>query len=142
MPIEKLATRDVVTADEDATLKEVANRMRSEGVGSIIIAAENKPVVIMTDRDLAFAAADGDDMDSSTVRERMSEDVKTFNAEIEGYDAREEMSGADVRRFPVVDDEGELVGIVTLDDVVATVGRELEQVAAIIERQSPDYSPA
>ena len=51
------------------------------------------------------------------------------------------MAESEVRRLPVVDDDGALVGIATLDDVVATVGEELEGVATVIESQSPGYSP-
>lgn len=50
------------------------------------------------------------------------------------------MGESGVRRLPVVDDDGDLDGIVTLDDVVATVGEELEEIATVIENQSPGYS--
>lgn len=142
MPIGKLATQDAVTASKDANLKEIAEQMKSEMVGSVIITEDDKPVGIVTDRDIAFAAAEGNDVESTTAEEIMSEDVQTIDSDIEGYEAIEQMSDAEVRRFPVVDENGELVGIVTLDDVVATVGRELEQIADIIEKQSPEYSPA
>ena len=46
-----------------------------------------------------------------------------------------------VRRIPVVDDDGALVGIATLDDVVATVGEMLDDVATVIEGQSREYEP-
>jgi CBS domain-containing protein len=46
-----------------------------------------------------------------------------------------------VRRIPVVDDEGTLVGIVTLDDVVATTGEMLDDVATVIESQSREFEP-
>lgn len=142
MPIGKLAVKDVVTANEDATLKDLAKQMESEGVGAVVIASENKPVGMVTDRDIAFAAAGDEDLDSATARDVMSEDVTTLDADLDGYDAIERMGETGVRRFPVVDENGELTGIVTLDDVVATVGHELERIATIIEKQSPEYSPA
>lgn len=46
-----------------------------------------------------------------------------------------------VRRVPIVDENGQLAGIVTLDDLVATIGEQLEHVADTIEVQSPDYRP-
>lgn len=142
MPIGKLATQDAVTASKDTNLEEIADRMESEMVGSIIVEEDDKPVGIVTDRDIAFAAADGMDVSSTAAEEVMSEDVRTIDADLEGYEAIEQMSDTGVRRFPVVDENDELVGIVTVDDVVATVGRELEQIADIIEKQSPEYSSA
>lgn len=49
------------------------------------------------------------------------------------------MADAAIRRLPAVDDSGELCGILTLDDVVATVGVELERINDVIETQSPGY---
>jgi Mg/Co/Ni transporter MgtE len=51
------------------------------------------------------------------------------------------MADGAVRRIPVVDDDGKLVGIATLDDVVATTGEMLDDVATVIEAQSREYEP-
>ncbi len=46
-----------------------------------------------------------------------------------------------VRRVPVVDENGSVAGIVTLDDLVATIGEQQDNVAETIEAQSLEYSP-
>lgn len=141
MPVGNLGPDDVVTTDRDATLDNVADRMKSENVGSIVIAEDDKPVGLVTDRDIALAVADGDGVESRAVEEVMTEDPITIEEDAEDIAIAEKIGESGVRRFPIVDDNGTLAGIVTLDDLVATIGEELEAVSDTIETQSPGYSP-
>jgi CBS-domain-containing membrane protein len=53
------------------------------------------------------------------------------------YEAINQLSDEEIRRLPVVDEDGELVGIVTLDDLLVLLSRELSMAGDIIEEQSP-----
>ncbi|WP_254546557.1 CBS domain-containing protein [Halomarina pelagica] len=141
MPISKLATQDVVTAGTDATVMDLAKTMESEGTGDVVITEDDRPVGVVTDRDVALAIGRGEEPDSCTAGDLIGDEVFTIDADAEGYDAIKQFGESRVRRAPLVDDEGKLTGIVTLDDVVATIGEELTFVANVIEAQSPGYSP-
>jgi CBS domain-containing protein len=69
----------------------------------------------------------------------MSLDVITLKQSTGLYDALEQIkeSGSRVRRFPIVDDNGSIKGIITLDDVIYLLGREMSDVASIIESERP-----
>jgi CBS domain-containing protein len=140
MPVKTLAV-DVVTATEDASLTDLAKTMLEEELGDLVIVVENKPVGIVTDRDIALALAQYDDIESLTARDVMSRDPVTIHEDATAVDLPAAMAEGRVRRIPVVDDDGNLTGIATLDDVVATAGEMLDDVATVIEWQSREYRP-
>lgn len=140
MPAKTIAQEDVSTADEDASLRDVASTMADDEVGSVVVTRDGEPAGIVSDRDIALAVGRGED-DSLTAGDLADGDVATIEADREAVEVSRKMGEAKVRRLPVVDEDGSLVGIVSLDDVVATVGEELEDVATVIESQSPGYSP-
>lgn len=140
MPVGDLAV-DAQTAGKDATIKDLAQRMGTDGIGDLIIVENETPVGIVTDRDIALAVGQYDDVSSMTASDLMAEGLATIQADAEAIELPKKMAEHKVRRIPVVDADGELQGIATLDDVVATVGEELDAIATVIEGQSPEYSP-
>lgn len=140
MPVSTLAV-EPVTAQPDTAVKELAKTMDEQGIGDVIITEDDKPVGIVTDRDIALAYGQGEDLDSMNAEDIMTEDPVTIQQDAEAVDLPKLMADEAVRRIPVVDDDGTLVGIVTLDDVVSVTGEELENIASVIEAQSPDYEP-
>ena len=140
MPVEHLAV-DVETARKDTPLRELARRMLDEELGDLVIAEDDRPVGIVTDRDIALAVARDDDLDALTAADVMTPDPVTIHRDATAVDLPATMAEGRVRRIPVVDDDGRLVGIATLDDVVATVGEMLKDVATVIEGQSREYEP-
>ncbi|QHS17856.1 CBS domain-containing protein [Halopenitus persicus] len=139
MPVKHLAVEPVV-AEPDTPATRIAERLRDEGVGSVIVEEMGRPVGVVTDRDLAMAIADQRDVSGLEARDVMTEDPVTIEGDAEAVELPKKMAETHVRRVPVVDD-GKLTGVATLDDVVATAGEELEDVAEVIEAQSPEYSP-
>ncbi|APE95261.1 CBS domain-containing protein [Halodesulfurarchaeum formicicum] len=140
MPVGTLAV-DAVTARKNTPLPELVELMRTEDLGALVIVEADKPVGIVTDRDIAMAMADFQDLEAVTAKQVMSADPVTIHQDATACDLPATMAEGHVRRIPVVDDTGDLVGIATLDDVVATVGRMLEDIATVIESQSPEYEP-
>jgi CBS domain-containing protein len=140
MPVESLAV-DVETARKDTPLRELARRMLDEELGDLVIAEDDRPVGIVTDRDIALAVAREHDLDALTAADVMTPDPVTIHRDATAVDLPATMAEGRVRRIPVVDDDGRLVGIATLDDVVATVGEMLKDVATVIEGQSREYEP-
>lgn len=141
MPVGDLGPDDVVTADRDSTVGDVVELLDAENVGAVVIADDDEPEGIVTDRDIALAVNESDDVASIPVEEVMTEDPVTLREDAEGIEISRVIEEHNVRRIPVVDDDGTLTGIVTLDDLVATIGEQLDNVSDTIEVQSPDYSP-
>ena len=71
----------------------------------------------------------------------MIEDPATIQADAEAIEISRAIKEHNVCRFLIVDGNDNLMGIVTLDDLVATIGEQLENVSDTIEVQSPEYSP-
>lgn len=140
MDIDTFPREDVVTADPDATVDDLAARMADEEVGSIVITDDDRPVGIVTDRNLTVEVlAAGADPASVSAEDVMSEDPVTADADDEIFDVLTAMADAEVRRVPAVDENGEIAGIVTFDDFVALFAIELGKLGDIVGAESPPY---
>ncbi|SIQ68149.1 CBS domain-containing protein [Haladaptatus litoreus] len=136
MTVRDIAATDVVTATEDATLAEIAQMVGDESVGCAPIVENDEPVGIVTNRKIALSLADDRDASNRTVGDIMTRDLITIESDASVHDAVEQMEDAGIRRLPVVE-SGRLTGLVTLDDVLVAVADELDEVADVIEEQSP-----
>ncbi len=139
MPVDDLARSDVVTAETDTPVAELASTMADEGVGSIVVTDGDEPVGIVTDRDLTVRVlASGDDPDDLVAEDVMSGDLATVDTDAGFYEVADLMSEHGVRRVPVVED-GDLAGIITFDDITELLGDEQQHVADIVRAQRPPY---
>jgi len=136
MTIVDFAQTDVVTAHADDELTTVAEQMRDEAVGSVVIVAEDEPISIISDRKIAMAAIEGDIRDR-TAEEFMTEELVTAHVDTEVHELIETMSDEAIRRVPLVDDEGSLAGVVSMDDLLVRLADEFDTLTKVPERQSP-----
>jgi CBS domain-containing protein len=114
-------TQGVVTAKTDDTLRSVGELMRDRNVGSVVVCEGDRPVGVITDRDLALAVvADQVDPDES-VRSCASQPIVTGETEMDLEEAVAIMIQHRIRRLPVTEAEL-LVGIVTIDDLAVRAG--------------------
>lgn len=138
MPVSDVARTDVVTAHRDHSAAELAALMREENVGSVIVVNDDEPVGVVTDRDLALAVVEpGANPETVTAADVMSESPTTARSTDGLFDVMESLHDHEVRRLPVVDEDGTLTGIVTLDDLVVLLAEELEDLADVIEAEFP-----
>jgi CBS domain-containing protein len=139
MSIGRICQREVDTADASETVRVAAQRMSARNVGALVVLGkERHPWGILTDRDVALRVAGGGlDPNTATVAEVMTHDLHTVTVETAIEDALRLMRRHAVRRLPVVDDDGALVGVVTLDDVLSLLAEEMAQMGRIVERSSP-----
>ena len=118
--------KDVATALPDASIRKVTHLMRERGVGAVIVIDEkNKPIGIVTDRDVALALAVDEKDPDTPVREIIPAELITIGEDEGIFNATQYIFGYQVRRLPIVDSSGKLVGIVTMDDLLALLAREL-----------------
>jgi CBS domain-containing protein len=126
----------LVTAEPTATLSSVALQMREHNVGAVVIVEGQKPVGIVTDRDLALALGAQGAEPEAPVESVMTTPVRTIPDGAGIFAATQCMRDAGVRRLPIVDREGQLVGIVSLDDLMGLLGRELYNLAEGIRHET------
>ena len=118
--IQEAMTPNPTTVEPTTTAQEAARTMKSEDVGSLPIVDGDKLVGVITDRDLAIRiVAEGRGTDT-TVGEIASKDVVTVDPQQSIDEAARLMAEHQVRRLPVVEEDGRLVGILAQADIAQT----------------------
>jgi len=126
MKIRDFMTTDIETVTADQTAKEAASFMLRADTGSIPVCDEGKVIGMITDRDIAVRGVAEGLGPETTVRELMSERIVCARDDDEVSTVAQRMGEAQVRRLPVLNADGNLVGIVSLGDL----SREASDVAA------------
>ncbi|MGI8972641.1 MAG: CBS domain-containing protein [Gaiella sp.] len=108
----------VEVAPED-TLGEVADRLNDVGMGAAVVKDFGKLIGIITERDLLKAMAARVHTSEARVRQWMTEDPVTALGDTEAEDAAKQMLERGFRHLPVVEESGQVIGLVSLRRVVA-----------------------
>jgi signal-transduction protein with cAMP-binding, CBS, and nucleotidyltransferase domain len=132
-----IASRVVVVAQRETPILSIAQLMRDNHVGAVIIIEDepplNRPIGIITDRDLVIEVLALElDYRAFTAGDIMTANPTTVRETDAVFDAFEQMQRSAVRRLPVVDATGRLVGIVAFDDLVELLAQELEELAKTV----------
>lgn len=135
--VDDIVATDVVTAERDTPIATVVAMLAEEDVGSVVVVDDDSPVGILTDRQIALALEDTPDLSDETAEDLISDELVTATTDNTVFEALEQMRDEGVRRLPIVDDDGTLEGILTLDDVLVVFGTELSNATDIIKEQSP-----
>ena len=149
MTITDLCQRDIVTIDADASAFTAANLMRDCHVGSLVVTTAAEPprvVGVITDRDLAIEVmARGLDPNTLQVGKLARGALIDVPASASVRETVEAMELGGVRRVLVVQDDGGVAGIVTLDDLVANFSDEFEGLARALrsgmQRETAERKP-
>jgi CBS domain-containing protein len=124
-----IMTSNLTTASREMTLQEVAQMMSKGDFGVLpVVEKDTKKVVgIITDRDIVVrAVAAGKDITATTVGEIMSDKLFTAKPDDFAFEAIRTMGERQVRRIPIVDDEGVLQGIIAMADIALEMEDERE----------------
>ncbi len=133
--IGKVCTKPVVMVRPDNAVLEAARLMRARNVGALVVVEDGKPAGLLTDRDIAVAVvANGKDPAQTRVGEVMKKNPIVIREEAGILDAARIFGMKGVRRLPVVNKSGELVGIIALDDLLMLLGNEMGQLASGLAR--------
>ena len=119
--ISDVMTQDVVTAGGEDTLRSVGELMRDRNVGSVVVCDGDRPVGVITDRDLALAVVADGVHPEDPAQSHASTPIVTGEVEMDIEEAVVLMIQHRIRRLPVTDSEL-LVGIVTIDDLAVRAG--------------------
>lgn len=124
MTVGEVCKRSVVVAAKNETIVEAANHMRASHVGDLVVVEDRQgrrvPIGVITDRDIVVGAVapNSGHIESLLVGDLMTPDVVTARETEPIEAALKKMEEHGIRRLPVVDGNGALVGIVTLDDAL------------------------
>jgi CBS domain-containing protein len=135
MRLGTLFTNKVITAGPRHSIGWVIGLMQQENVGTVVIVEDQRPVGIVTDRDLVIALGMRAKGAHDVVGEVMRSPVATIGQHEGVFRATRYMKEQTVRRLVVVDDIGRVIGIVSLDDLLHLLARELQNLADCVDTE-------
>jgi CBS domain-containing protein len=129
--------RDVYTVRPDETVREAARRMCRHGVGALVVTDEpdGTPIGMITDRDVVWMIAEGLDPTAAVVGSLLQLPLHTIRVSDGLADAARAMRTYGVRRLPILDEADRLVGLVSLDDLLDVMGRELADLTQAVNTE-------
>jgi CBS domain-containing protein len=140
MTIGQVCNREVVFVHQQASVPEAARLMREYHVGDLVVIKEKTgkrvPVGIITDRDIVLEViAEGVDMDDVSVGDIMSDKLVTARESDGLLETIKLMRATGIRRLPVVNDDNELAGILSVDDLIDLFSEQIADLARLIARE-------
>ena len=117
MKISEVMTRDVQSVRPDQPVQEAASFMLSADAGSIPVSDGGRLVGMITDRDIAVRGVAKGHGPDTPVRKLMTDEIICVREDEDVDDVASKMSRAQVRRLPVIDENEQLCGIVSLGDL-------------------------
>lgn len=122
-------TREVITAEPDDMIADVSIQMEKHNVGAVVVVEQQRPVGIITDRDIAIAMGAHGLAPNTRAQQVMTCPVATVGQHDGIAKATQRIRETAARRLPVIDEVGRLVGLVSLDDLLLLLSRELNNLA-------------
>jgi predicted transcriptional regulator len=140
MSVGEICNRDVVIVERAAAVAEAAQLMRQFHVGDLVVVEpvgeRRRPVGILSDRDIVVeVVAEQVASEQVTVGDIMSADLMTAGEGDDLFDTIRRMRQLGVRRVPVVDAAGLLVGILAVDDLLDLLAEQLNGLVALVNNQ-------
>ena len=140
--VSTIMTPNVITVNEKQTLREASKFMYQHNIGGLIVLMDtsnnenveiDKPIGIITERDIARLVAFSSNLSTDTViSEVMSKPLITINQNSSIKEVTDLMQKNDIRRLPIVDNTGKLVGIITAKDILRSL---LEFLKSLMSQQ-------
>lgn len=145
MSIKELCNRDLVTVGRDDTIFKAAELMRKNHVGDVLVVEKKhdktSPLGIVTDRDIVVEiVAPGLDPKVITVSDIMLPHLTSIEEDAGVFGAIKLMTSKGIRRLPVVDKYGSLIGILTLDDLLLMMAKESFSIAMLLNNEQKNES--
>lgn len=136
MALNQLMIKDVTSLPAYATVLDAAKFMTDMNVGTVIVTVEDKPSGLITDRDIVTKVlAQGTDPNTTKIEDVMVTPVVTISEDKGIFEVTKLMSTHGIRRFPVVDAKGKLVGVIALDDLMVLLGEEMKNIAGALRAE-------
>ena len=137
----EICTQNVVVTRKEESIVDAAKRMRMFHVGDLVVVERvgerQQPIGILTDRDivLSVVASDPRYAHCCMVNDVMTSDLITVRESEDLMSVLKKMQAHGTRRMPVIAEEGDLVGIVTFDDVARALADELNAMIGVLSSE-------
>jgi len=143
MTISEVCNREVIIIQRDETVLKAAKLMRHHHVGNVIVVDERNgsriPVGIVTDRDIVVEIISTElDPKVMTVGDIMTPEFFTAKKSMELFEAIQFMRSKSIRRLPVINEADELIGILTLDDVLELLSEEMVDLVKLVRYEQKE----
>lgn len=140
MAVGEYCNRDVVVVERTESVRTAVGLMRQHHVGDVVVVDKvgkgARPVGILTDRDIVIELlAEDVNIESVNVGDVMSMNPVTIEQSVPLMDAVALMQSKGVRRLPVVDEPGSLVGLLTVDDVIELIAEQVNALVGLVGRE-------
>lgn len=136
MSIEDILKAPVRVLPPDATCIEAARMMRDENIGCVVVAEDDRPLGIVTDRDLVLRVmAPGGEAEKFQLRDVMTSEPIFVSVDQSLEQVVAAMRDLAIRRVPAVDENGNLCGMVSLDDVLLCLVDQLGDLAEAVRAE-------
>lgn len=141
--IKGLFETDIVSVTPDQPVSQVVELMRGHKIGDVIVVADDVPVGIVTDRDIALKVFSGNfaGVDRLTVADVMSDGIVTVKDTEYLLDVIDKMKDTGVVRLPVVNAQGKLCGVITDLHCMQCLTDALEKVTHISQKDADESTP-
>jgi len=116
--VETVGRRDPVFAAADETLRSVAHTMWTENVGALVVGDAQRPLGIISERDVVSRIGQGDDPDALTAEHVMTSHLVAVRVGDTLDDAAYQMLESAIRHLPLIDHEGRVVGMISVRDLL------------------------
>jgi CBS domain-containing protein len=127
----------VATIPRDTSVREIGRQMEEQNIGTVVVTENQKPIGIITDRDIVLRCINnGRDIDRCIAADIMSDPIVTVRDTDGIYDCIRLMKEARVRRIPVVNATGSVIGIISYHDIIAILRQELTDLADIAKPET------
>jgi len=140
MPIGEICIREVIICNRATNVLEAAQLMRRYHVGDLVIVEElggkRIPVGLITDRDIVISViALQADPTRVTAGDLISREIVVVSEDRGVFETIGQMRAHGVRRLPVVDQQGALAGIVSVDDLIELLAEELSKLPKLVSKE-------
>lgn len=135
----RICVREVDVISPEESVQVAAARMHDRKVGTLVVLNSDRvPVGIVTDRDLTVRVlAEGRDGTQTTVAEVMTSSPKTVSEQTPIEEALGLMRAGAFRRVPVLDADGRLAGLLSLDDILDLLAEEFRDIGRLLREEQP-----
>jgi len=125
MFLREIMNKKIVTLPPEASIREAAQKMKTNGIGFLLVVNKGTVKGCVTDRDLTICLADGKDPSATKVGSIMNKNVVFAKPDTDIFEATRLMARKKVRRLPIMENSS-LVGVVTTSDIAPVIETEVD----------------